>query len=103
MEQEAGTSPVFSRLEDLVAASQQSKLAKRESALDRQVAGEHYKNLPIQPVEFIHANNIPFCEATAIKYLVRWRSKNGIEDLEKAKHYIDLLIQMENRKVSAPR
>lgn len=68
------------------------------SSLDKQVDGDHYKNLPIQPIEFIHANGIPFCEANAIKYLCRWRNKNGIADLEKAKHYIELLIELESRR-----
>lgn len=63
--------------------------------LQTQVGGNHYKDLKIQPIEFIHANNIGFCEANAIKYLCRWRNKNGRQDLEKAKHYIDLLIQLE--------
>lgn len=66
-----------------------------KSALETQVGGNHYKDLKIQPIEFIHANNIPFCEANAIKYLCRWRNKNGKQDLEKARHYIDLLIQLE--------
>ena len=70
---------------------------ENKSALETQVGGNHYKDLKIQPIEFIHANNIPFCEANAIKYLCRWRNKNGIEDLKKARHYIDLLIQMEKR------
>jgi hypothetical protein len=68
------------------------------SSLDKQVDGDHYKNLPIQPIEFIHANGIPFCEANAIKYLCRWRNKNGIADLKKAKHYIELLIELETRR-----
>lgn len=63
--------------------------------LESQVGGTHYKDLKIQPIEFIYANNIPFCEANAIKYLCRWRNKNGIEDLKKARHYIDLLIELE--------
>ncbi len=67
------------------------------NALDKQVGGDHYKRLPIQPIEFIHANDIPFCEGNAIKYLCRWRNKNGIADLEKAKHYIDLLIELEQK------
>lgn len=67
------------------------------NALEKQVGGSHYKELKIQPIEFIHANNIPFCEANAIKYLCRWRNKNGIEDLKKAKHYIDLLIELESK------
>lgn len=66
-----------------------------DNPLDSQVGGNHYKDLKIQPIEFIHANNIPFCEANAIKYLCRWRNKNGKQDLEKARHYIDLLIKLE--------
>lgn len=66
-----------------------------DNPLSTQIGGSHYKDLKIQPIEFIHANNIPFCEANAIKYLCRWRNKNGRQDLEKARHYIDLLIQME--------
>lgn len=68
-----------------------------KSALETQVGGNHYKDLKIQPIEFIYANNIPFCEANAIKYLCRWRNKNGKQDLLKARHYIDLLIQLEEK------
>jgi hypothetical protein len=64
-------------------------------ALNVQVGGDHYKKLKIQPIEFIHANNIPFIEGNIIKYIVRWRDKNGIKDLEKVKHYVDLLIDLE--------
>jgi hypothetical protein len=69
-----------------------------QTALDVQVGGEHYKKMKIQPVEFIHANGIPFIEGNIVKYIVRWREKNGIKDLEKVKHYVDLLIQLESRK-----
>ncbi len=65
------------------------------SALEKQIGGGHYKDMPIQPVEFIHKNGIGFCEGAAIKYLCRWRVKNGLEDLKKARHFIDLLIEME--------
>lgn len=65
-------------------------------ASDLQVGGNHYKDLVIQPAYFCHINKIPYLEATAIKYLCRWRKKNGIEDLRKAKHFIDLLIEFEN-------
>jgi len=61
----------------------------------KQIGGDHYKGYKIQPVEFIHANNIPFLEANVIKYVMRHKDKNGLEDLQKAKHYIDLLIQLE--------
>lgn len=68
---------------------------QENNPLNTQVGGSHYKGCKIQPIEFIHANNIPFCEANAIKYLCRHRNKNGKQDLEKAKHYIDLLIKLE--------
>lgn len=64
-------------------------------SLIEQVGGDHYKDMPIQPVEFIHANGIGFCEGSAIKYLCRWKYKGGIQDLEKAKHFIEMLIEME--------
>lgn len=66
-----------------------------DSALARQVGGEHYKQFVIQPAEFCHKNNIPYLEATAIKYLCRWREKGGIEDLNKAIHFIELLKEFE--------
>lgn len=62
-----------------------------------QEGGNHYKNFRIQPAEFIHANDIPYLEGCAIKYLCRHRVKGGVEDLQKAKHYIDLLIDLEYR------
>jgi len=67
-------------------------------ALKKQVGGGHYKNLNIQPIEFIHANNLSYIEGCVIKYITRWRNKNGVEDLEKIKHYIDLLIDLEGDK-----
>lgn len=72
-------------------------MTNNQSALDVQVSGDHYKKMKIQPVEFIHANNIPYLEGNVIKYISRWRSKNGVADLEKAKHYIDLLIELEKK------
>ena len=67
------------------------------NALEKQVAGSHYKDLPIQPVEYIHANAMGYLEGNVVKYVSRWRKKNGIADLEKAKHYIELLIELETR------
>lgn len=60
-----------------------------------QVGGGHYKDMAIQPVEYIHRNGIGFCEGCVIKYVSRWRAKGGLEDLKKARHFIDLLIEME--------
>ena len=68
------------------------------SALETQVAGSHYKNKAIQPVQYIHANGIGFFEGNVIKYVTRWKDKGGVADLNKAKHYIELLIELECRK-----
>jgi len=65
------------------------------SALCVQAGGDHYKKLTIQPIEYIHANGIPFAEGSVIKYVTRWRDKGGIEDLKKARHFLDLLIELE--------
>jgi len=58
----------------------------------KQVGGSHYKNYKIQPVEFIIKNNIGFVEGNILKYVLRFKEKGGVLDLEKAKHYIELLI-----------
>lgn len=63
--------------------------------LKHQEGGNHYKGYQIQPAEFMHANNIPYLEGCAIKYLCRHREKGGVEDLLKAKHYIDIIISLE--------
>lgn len=68
------------------------------SALDTQEGGSHYKDKAIQPVQYIHANGLGFCEGNVVKYVTRWRDKNGLADLRKAKHYIDLLIELESNK-----
>lgn len=67
------------------------------AALDEQISGTHYKCLPIQPFEYIHANGIPFAEGSVIKYVSRWRLKNGIDDLKKAKHFLEMLIEVEEK------
>lgn len=64
------------------------------SALSRQVGGNHYAK-PIQPIEYIHANGLGFLEGCVVKRITRWRQKNGLEDLLKIKHEIDLLINFE--------
>ena len=62
---------------------------------DRQVGGNHYALMSIQPSEYILANNLGWCEANVVKYISRWREKGGVEDQRKAQHYIGLLIQRE--------
>lgn len=68
------------------------------SALTEQVGGTHYTSKRVQPIEFIHANNLPFIEGNVVKYVSRWREKGGLRDLEKAKHYIELLIELETKE-----
>lgn len=63
--------------------------------LDKQEGGSHYKNFAIQPAVFIQRNKLSWCEGNVVKYVCRHNFKNGKEDLLKAKHYIDLLLQMQ--------
>ena len=64
------------------------------SANDKQVDGDHYK-LEIQPWDYITLNRLGYLEGNIIKYVTRHKEKNGVKDLEKAKHYIDKLIEVE--------
>jgi len=62
----------------------------------KQVGGDHYITA-IQPIEYILANKLEFCEGNIVKYATRWKNKGGIEDLEKIKHYCDFLIERESK------
>ena len=66
-----------------------------QSALNVQVGGEHYKNLAIQPVEYIHANNLSFLEGNVVKYITRHKTKNKAQDIRKVIHYAQLILQLE--------
>ena len=72
---------------------EQFKEKYMKETLNTQVGGSHYQKYAIQPIEFIVKNNIPFLEANVIKYVVRYKDKNGLEDLKKAKHYLEMLIE----------
>ncbi len=65
------------------------------SALDKQVEGDHYKSVKIQPIQYIHANGLGFMEGNVVKYVTRHKNKNKRKDLEKAIHYLELLIELE--------
>lgn len=72
-----------------------------QSALDTQVGGDHYKKMPLQPWEIIDRNNLDFWQGNAIKYVMRYEEKGGVEDLRKAIHYIEYLIERyQKRQVS---
>lgn len=64
------------------------------TALYKQEGGTHYKEMAIQPVEYITKNNIPYLEGNVIKYVTRHRSKGGSEDIKKAIHYLELILQL---------
>ena len=67
-------------------------------ATDTQVGGDHYTKLAIQPMRYSMENGLDPLQHTIIKYVTRFRDKAGIEDLEKAKHCIDMLIEFERDK-----
>lgn len=71
------------------------QLNQGESALNHQEGGRHYKDYKIQPVQYIHANNMGFCDGNVVKYVTRYKEKNGKVDLLKAIHYLQLLIELE--------
>ena len=64
-----------------------------------QVGGTHYSRLGIEPIQFTEANGLGFHEGNIVKYVSRWRNKNGIEDLKKAKWYIERLLELETNRV----
>lgn len=66
-------------------------------AIQVQVGGSHYKDMAIQPIEYILANRQEFVEGAVVKYVSRWRKKGGVEDLRKAVHLLELLIENETR------
>jgi len=72
-------------------------MANKEStsALSKQVGGDHYKDCKIQPVEYILANSLSYCEANIVKYITRHHKKGGRQDVEKVIHYAELLLEQE--------
>lgn len=71
---------------------------QKANALDTQVGGTHYKDYPIQPIQYSMANKLDACQHSIVKYVTRFRDKGGIPDLEKARHFIDLLIGFERAR-----
>ena len=65
-------------------------------ANEKQEGGQHYKKLKVQPWDYILHNQIGYMEGCVIKYVTRWRDKGGVEDLKKARHFLDKLIEFED-------
>ena len=66
-----------------------------QTALTKQEGGQHYKSKAIQPIVYIHANGLGFCEGNVVKYITRHKEKNGAEDIRKVIHYCELLLELE--------
>lgn len=71
--------------------SQAEESTNNLSALLRQVGSDHYKTQAIQPIEYIMANNLGFCEGNVVKYITRYKQKGGVEDLDKVIHYVEFI------------
>jgi len=71
------------------------ELPETGSALQVQQGGDHYKKLAIQPIEYIHANNLDFFQGNIVKYTTRHKAKNGAEDLRKVIHYAQLALELQ--------
>lgn len=65
------------------------------SALEIQEGGNHYKDLKIQPVEYIQANDLDFFQGNVVKYVTRHKAKNGEQDIRKAIHYLNLILELQ--------
>jgi hypothetical protein len=65
----------------------------------QQVGGAHYATKAIQPWDFIIANNLGYLEGNIVKYVSRWKDKGGVEDLKKARHYLDKLIEVNDENI----
>ena len=70
-------------------------VAKRNQAKREQVGGDHYSKMTIQPIDFITENKLSFMQGNIIKYICRYKDKNGLQDLKKAQHYLNMLLEKE--------
>jgi hypothetical protein len=77
---------------------QQAQLGAKVRANEQQVGGAHYAIKAIQPWDFIIANNLGYLEGNIVKYVSRWKDKGGIEDLKKAQHYLQKLIETHDKE-----
>ncbi len=68
-------------------------------ANEQQVGGAHYATKAIQPWDYIVANNLGYLEGNVVKYVSRWKDKGGVEDLKKARHYLDKLIEVNDENI----
>jgi hypothetical protein len=68
-------------------------------ANEEQVGGDHYRNKAIQPWDYIASNNLGYLEGCVIKYVSRYKEKGGMQDLEKAAHYLQKLMEIQSERL----
>ena len=84
-------SPTGLKMSELDKVTEQEWNESARKASQRQVGGDHYNTMKIEPIEFVLANNLGYCEGNAIKYICRHAVKGGVQDVDKAIHYLQLL------------
>lgn len=94
---QAAKEPAKFTTEDAIALMRKA-VSKPVNHMEVQIGGDHYKRMAIQPITYIHANNLGFFEGSVVKYVSRWQFKNGIEDLKKARDLLDKKIAMLEEK-----
>ena len=87
--------PPLKTLHELI---DEERLKMQQDANEEQIGGNHYKSKPIQPWDYIISNNLGYLEGNIIKYVSRWGAKNGLQDLHKARHYLQKLIEVTEAK-----
>ena len=70
------------------------------SALETQAGGSHYKDMKVQPVEYIQANGLDYLQGNVVKYITRHKAKNGAEDIRKAIHYCQLILELQYGEIT---
>jgi hypothetical protein len=88
----------FNALNKLNMSNETHRFIKENETMTTQVGGNHYTKLAIQPMTYSMENKLDALQHTIIKYVTRFRDKNGIEDLKKARHTLDMLIEWEENK-----
>jgi hypothetical protein len=85
-------------IEDYMRSLNLPEKAPQKGANSKQISGSHYSDKEIQPWDYIHANNLCYFTGNCVKYVSRWKDKGGIDDLKKAIHYLEKLIELEQGK-----
>lgn len=91
-------STTVQEIEDYMRSLNLPEKVTQKGANSKQVSGSHYSDKEIQPWDYIHANNLCYFTGNCVKYVSRWRDKGGIDDLKKAIHYLEKLIELEEGK-----